>query len=163
LPRERRIQTLGPLRLLDERDHPELWHRSLIADLEENKVPSGVSMLVYHEDLSYRGPSTWLTLNPRLAGACGWKRDPDSLIGWRDHHGPVVRSMWWRSGWLDSTPWVDHGEVGEGWLVLAQARGLKRLADQVSNKLAVAWQVERDFLEPGRPSRRASGIRALKG
>src|SRR6266540_3513535 len=159
-PCEHRTQSLGVLARLHPEDRPDQRRRTLIADLDQLPAGAGATPLLYHWDLSFRGPSAWLTLHPHLAEACGWKRDQDALIGWRDDEGPVVSSLWWRSGWLDSTPWPSQ-EVGEGWLVLVHERTLDGLAETLHGQPGVAWQVERDFLARGEPTDRRSSVKSL--
>jgi hypothetical protein len=161
MPWERRAQAFGVHAVLDANSRTASQMRTLVADLEEMPSPRNGNPLLYAWDVTYRGPTAWLSLHPRLADACGWTRDPDVLIGWRDNDGPTVQSMWWRSGWLDSARWADHDEIGEGWIVIAQPRALDRLEQVLGGTLAIAWQVERGFLSSGRPQDRRSGVRGI--
>jgi len=158
-PCEHRIQALGVLSHLDPEDRPGQQRRTPIAEAEQFAAAEATPLL-YHWDPSFRGPSAWLALHPRLARACAWTPDQDALIGWRDDEGPVALSLWWRFGWLDSTSWIGQ-EVGEGWLVLVQERALDRLAEALHGQLAVAWQVKRDFLARDQPTAQRSGVRHL--
>jgi hypothetical protein len=163
VPTERRSQSLGVLGQLDPDDQPDQWYHRQIVDIDTMQTADGASPVCYHWDPSYRGPSAWLTLNPRLARTCGWQRDQGPVIGWRDGEGAVIRSLWWRSGWLDTTWQASyHEEVGEGWLVLAQERALGQLAEVLGGTPALAWQVERDLLAADQHSDRQSGIRILQ-
>jgi hypothetical protein len=117
--------------------------------------------MLYHWDPSFRGPSAWLVLHPRLGRACDWEPDEEALIGWRDEAGPIAMSLWWRFGWLDSTD-RNGQEVGEGWLVLVQERALDRLAEALGGQLGMAWQVKRDFMTSDQPSDERSGVRYLE-
>jgi hypothetical protein len=157
-PREHRTQTLGALARLRPDDQIKRRQRTPIATIGDGPTTDATPLLC-HWDSRFRGPSAWLVLHPRLARACGWTRDNDALAGWLDDDGPVVSSLWWRSGWLDSTSWADHQEVGEGWLVLAQERALNRLAEALDGQPGVAWQVKRDYLAEGRSSDRRFGLR----
>ncbi|MEX0985264.1 MAG: hypothetical protein WD096_09490 [Actinomycetota bacterium] len=158
MPWERRVQSLG----VTGAGAPgwfEGLRRTLVSELNAMAPPRDEDPLVHSWDPSFRGPTIWLSLHPRLAAACGWMRDPDVLIGWRDEEGPVVRSIWWRSGWLDATRWGDHDEVGEGWLVVVQPQALERMAAEMRGSLQIAWQVERGFLGRGLPDVGQSGVR----
>lgn len=159
MPGERRTQSLGVLGQLRPDDHADSRRHLQIADLDRLPALAGATPLVYHWDPSYRGPSTWLTLHPRLAVACGWQREPAVVLGWQDDEGPVVRTLWWRTGWLYSARWPDGQDVGEGWLVLLQERALPRLADVLRGEPTLAWQVQRDFLASDQSSDQRSGTR----
>jgi hypothetical protein len=159
-PCEHRVQSLGVLARLHPEDRPDQRRCTPIADLDQLPAAAGATPLLYHWDPSFRGPSAWLSLDPCLAQACGWVRDQCTLIGWRDDEGPVASSLWWRSGWLDSTPWAGQ-EVGEGWLVLLQERALARLAEALHGQPGIAWQVKRDFLANGERTDQRSGLRLL--
>jgi hypothetical protein len=158
VPWERRMQSFGVIGA-GAPGWFEALHRTLVSELDEIAPPRDGDPLNHSWDPSFRGPTMWLSLHPRLAAACGWERDPDVLIGWRDEDGPTVRSIWWRSGWLDATRWGDHDEVGEGWLVVAQPRALERMETVMQGRLHIAWRVERGFLGPGPPEVERSGVR----
>jgi hypothetical protein len=160
IPREQRMQGFGTRRKLHPDSELPLLRGLLVTDLA-NARSIRRWPLIYHEDFGFRGPSSWLTLHPALAEACGWERDREYLLAWRDSSGTVVRSFWWRSGWLDSTNWYDHEEVGEGWLVLARDDALKCLAQVMGGELAIAWQLVRSFREGGHSSKAQSGVRTL--
>jgi hypothetical protein len=73
-----------------------------------------------------------------------------------------IRSVWWHSGWLDSSRWTSHDEVGEGWLVLAPERVLSALEEVLGASLTLAWAVRRDFRSAGQPAAdKRTGLRPL--
>lgn len=87
--------------------------------------------------------------------ACGLRANDDDPLSYRDDDGEVrVRSLWWRSGWLDSGRWTSHDEVGEGWLVLADPAVLPTLEMVLGEDVRILWEVERDFLVSGQTQRR---------
>jgi hypothetical protein len=161
MPWERRAQAFGVRASLESDSRAASRGRTLVADLKDMPSPMNGDPLLHAWDVSYRGPTAWLSLHPRLADACGWTRDPDVLIGWRDANGSLLRSLWWRSGWLDSARWTDHDVVGEGWIVIAQPRALARLEQVMRGKLGIAWQVERGFLGGEHPHEERSGVRVI--
>jgi hypothetical protein len=161
MPRELRSQSLGLQKALDPEDRADEFWRCRLSEIDRLSASLGSTPLIYHSDISYRGPSDWMALHPRLAEACGWQRDETKLIAWRDNEGPVVQSLWWRSGWLGSSHWTGHEEVGEGWLIVARERVLELLADALGGDLGLAWQVQRDFLVTGYGSNTRAGVRAV--
>jgi hypothetical protein len=76
MPGERRTQNLGVLDQLQPEDDADSRRHLRIADLDLMPASAGATPLIHHWDPSHRGPSTWLSLHPRLALACGWQRDP---------------------------------------------------------------------------------------
>jgi hypothetical protein len=146
MPRERRWQCLvgtqGPLN-----PRPDLLERRLLAEARTGKAfPRTVTLVAGHHDYSYRSAWQWLMLNPRLARACGWRPVTGEAAAFEDDDGTLVRSLWWRRGWIDSSQSVHDAEVGEGWLVLAHPRARTRMAEVVGQELAVDWEVSRDFI-----------------
>ena len=99
-----------------------------------------------HQDYSYRSAWQWLMLNPRMARACDWRPVSGEAATFEDDEGMLVRSLWWRRGWVYSTRSVHDAEVGEGWVVLAHPRALERMTEVVGQELAVDWEVSRDFV-----------------
>jgi hypothetical protein len=100
-PRELRTQCLGALARLRPADQLKPHQHTPIAAIGYGPAANATPLL-YHWDPRFRGPSAWLVPHTRLARACGWTRDTDALAGWLDDDGPVISSLRWRSGWLDS-------------------------------------------------------------
>lgn len=161
MPRELRTQYLGPIRLLGPLEQPRpLYHLPVLEAYDaEDRV--GPHPIIFHWDPAYRGPSQYMMINPFLARTCGWETADDEFLGWKDDEGLIVRTLHWRSGWLDSSQWRDHVEVGEGFLVLAQMRSLPVLSAVLGGALGTAWRVKRDFLAAGQPDSEVSGIRRI--
>jgi hypothetical protein len=158
MPWERRAQAFQVMRA-DVPSLPRSVRRTLVGDLASMGPPRDGNPLVHAWDPSFRGATVWLSVHPQLARACGWDRDPGVLIGWQDRDGPTIRSIWWRSGWLDSNRWTDHDELGEGWLVVAQPRALEKMQAVMRGSLQITWQVQRGFLGRRLPDAERSGVR----
>ncbi len=146
MPRERRWQCLvGTQDPLNPR--PDLLGRRSLAEARTGEAfPRAVKLVAGHQDYSYRSASQWLMLNPRLARACGWCPVTGEAAAFEDDDGTLLRSLWWRRGWIDSSQSLHDAEVGEGWLVLAHPRALARMTEVVGQELAVDWKVSRDFI-----------------
>jgi hypothetical protein len=155
MPRERRWQRIAAVDDLGHARAPRLGPRR-VSELPRVRAGTGTSPVLRHESVSYRGPSAWLALHPRLARACRLQSCADDPLSYRDLDGTVrVRSLWWRNGWLDSARWTTHDEVGEGWLVLADPAVLPTLKQVLGEEMRIVWEVERDFVASGQSQRRA--------
>lgn len=161
IPRELRTQCLGPVRLLEPLEPSKYLCHTPVLEALDAEAPLGSQPVVFHWDPAYRGPSQYMIIDPSLAQACGWERTDEEFFGWKDDAGLVIRTLHWRSGWLDSSQWRDHVEVGEGFLVLAHSRALPELARVLGGDLGTAWRVKRDFLAPGQPDEEISGVISL--
>jgi hypothetical protein len=157
--RECRSQCLAPTAAVSPRPEFQSLRGTPIARLVN--LRRAHALLVYHWDPSFRGPHEYLALHPAIAHACNWKPSPGELAEWCDESGPVVRTLLWRSGWVDASPQITSGEVGEGSLVLAQARAVDRLTDLFRSPMVIQWEVEREVLGHGRPPVAESGIRPV--
>jgi hypothetical protein len=81
---------------------------------------------------TYDSPGNhWLALNPTVGYELGWAPSQNGFFQWLDTTGQImVESIWWVDGLLDqSFPHYDN-EVGEGWLVLANAKALNMILDR---------------------------------
>jgi hypothetical protein len=155
MPRERRWQHIAAADQ-DAGARPPRLRPLRAAELSGVRAGAGEAPVLQHESLPYRGPSAWLALHPRLAMACGLRPCDDDPLSYRDDDGEVrVRSVWWRSGWLGSTRWTTHDEIGEGWLVLAHPAVLPALEKILGEEVRIVWEVERDFMVSGQSQRRA--------
>ncbi|UUY02653.1 ATP-binding protein [Svornostia abyssi] len=79
---------------------------------------------------SMASPSSWLALDPGIGELLGLAADTTTPFDWCLDGELAVRTMWWRSGFDRWHPYSDYDEVGHGWLVLASARFMDRLAEQ---------------------------------
>lgn len=140
LPREVRMQSLMPS------VQGEWGGCDLLRGMPIQSLEAGAGApIIRHWDPSFRSPSGYLGLNPTIGLACGWSDDRTALE-WRDDEGVVVRSRWWRAGSLDASVDEGPGEVAEGWLIVAQPRGIARLREMLGADLSIAWRVERDLI-----------------
>jgi hypothetical protein len=162
MPRERRWQCLTAAAANEPKARPHRIRRTLLSDLQVGRIPGSDRALIAHLDFDFRGASEWLALSPFLADSCGWQPTDQALIGYRDPEGVVVRSVWWRSGWLASARWTAHDQVGDGWLVLVAPRGLEVLENACGEQLNISWEVKRDFLSAGKAEDSLVGSRDLR-
>jgi hypothetical protein len=161
-PRETRTQVLGHRDKLTANDVPTWYHRRQLRTLADTTPSPGRVLMIHHQDWSYRGSNEWLGLYPRVAARCGWHAANEWPLDWCDANGqPMVKTIWWRSGWRDSTSFHERQDVAEGWLILARQLALHRLAEVLHGQLAIAWRVRRDLLAAEELSRNATGVWAL--
>jgi hypothetical protein len=161
-PREEREQALladeartlyTPVRLsLDDRAAGPLRPR---ASLIMRNLPARPSMSL-----------EFIALHPAAASAAGLEPDDDDPFAWRLDGNVVVRSLWWRSGFLSWQPYSERDEVGVGWLVLARPAALDALL-QVFPGARIGWVVRRRLLAGDgageMPARIDAGERILPG
>jgi hypothetical protein len=61
----------------------------------------------------------WLAFNPRIARELGWTRCSQGYFAWEHEGVPMVESIQWIDGHIEHRSRNLHGELAEGWLVLA--------------------------------------------
>jgi hypothetical protein len=95
-------------------------------------------------------PDWWFALNGTAAAEIGLLRDSSDPFSWRFEGGDeiVVRSLWWRSGYLRWAPDSETDEVGEGWLVIARPAVLERLA-AAFGPLRLHWRIAASMRKEG--------------
>ncbi|GIJ19382.1 hypothetical protein Vlu01_00060 [Micromonospora lutea] len=161
-PREVRIQGLGRRDRLSRDDLPSWYHRRQLRTLADTTMPPDPVILIQHQDWSYRGPNEWLGLHPHIGRLCGWHTGTQWPLDWYDAGSqPVVKTVWWRSGWRDSTGYTGRQDVAEGWLLLANQPALQRLTEILGGELAIAWRATRDLLAAQDLRNAVDGIRDL--
>jgi hypothetical protein len=125
---------LGPV-LREPRQGPIFSERTnlLIRDYAKSGV-AGVSppLVIRHDPFGFDSPCcNWLALNPFVGRMLGWSASPDGLFRWTDAGGALmVETIWWVDGPVAISPYHDI-ETGEGFLVLASARGWAALSEKL--------------------------------
>jgi hypothetical protein len=95
--------------------------------LELHKPPDHLVITHHGYDHETSG-AHWLALNPAVGRALGWQPVLGRWFRWANQEGtPVVESIWWKDGPVDSYNQHLHSEVGTGWLVLATQQGFEEI------------------------------------
>ena len=123
--------------------------RLSVRDAQRSRSPRGTESLILRMvPMLLASPDGYLALHPNAAITAGLVPDPADPLAWRLDGEVVVRSLWWRSGFMQWPPYSDRDEVGEGWLVLASPAGLEALLD-VYPDAQVTWTVRRTLRPEG--------------
>jgi hypothetical protein len=104
---------------------------------------AGNQLIVWNSEEQLVGPAfRWIALNSAFARSLDWVPSPNEPFGWVDASGALmVKSVFWRDGWIGLEP-PRFESLGEGWLVLATARGVERIRQKRPNATYHLW-VER--------------------
>ena len=116
-----------------------------------NARPSTLAVRNIH--FGYDSPGAdWLAFNPETARQLGWSQLGDGIFRWVDDKGDtMVESVWWADGKFEFEPTGrDHGEVGEGWIVVATEAAVEQIVERFG-PLSRMSIVQRSVVENGRP------------
>jgi hypothetical protein len=140
----------GPT-VLGEAEVPfELVDNRLVSEYAELGTEGNPPPLVLQNDPFIRDSPgrSWLALNPTVGRELGWSVATTGLFRWLDEHEEImVESVWWVDGPLSRAP-PQQTEVGEGWLVLASARGAELMRERYG-PLSRLTRVNRMYTEDG--------------
>jgi hypothetical protein len=98
------------------------------------------SLIVERRMPSHTSPDWWVGLHSQAAKEIGLAPDPECPLSWRLDDEVVVRSLWWRSGYLRWPARSPRDETGEGWLVLARPAVLEML-ESAFGVVRRAWRI----------------------
>jgi hypothetical protein len=118
------------------------------------------SLIVERRMPSNTSPDWWVGLHSQAAKESGLTPDPECPLSWRLDDEVVVRSLWWRSGYLRWPARSPRDETGEGWLVLARPAVLEML-ESAFGAVRRAWRITasmRDESSGEKSERVASGV-----
>jgi len=126
-------------------DAPALFtpvRRALGDARDVGPLPPGASLIMRNALAGLSFADGYIGLHPEAARAAGLAPDPDDPLAWRLDGSPVVRSVWWRSGFACWPPHYDRDEVGDGWLVVATPEAVAALLAAFP-EVQVGWAVRR--------------------
>ncbi len=77
--------------------------------------------------------SNWLAINPMICKQFGWKLSDHGMFRWIDDNGDImVETRWWQDGLINDYN-ITHDEVGEGWLVIASKKAMRKISNKFNN------------------------------
>lgn len=114
---------------------------SMVAASRPDPQPPRGSLIVRTVKQGLNFADGFVALHPGAATVAGLKPGAE-LLSWALNGQIVVRSIWWRSGFAQWQPYSNGEEVGDGWLVVANADGITALVDAFPDA-AIGWSVAR--------------------
>lgn len=94
----------------------------------------------------------WLAFNPRIARELGWTRCSQGYFAWEHDGVPMVESIQWIDGCIEHRSRNLHGELADGWLVLASDEAIQSIYARVGKLSRFCSLTRRVVMETGTPT-----------
>ncbi len=94
----------------------------------------------------------WLAFNPRIARELGWTRCSEGYFAWECDGVPMVESIQWIDGCIEHRSRNLHGELADGWLVLASDEAIQSIHARVGELSRFCSLTRRVAMETGPPT-----------
>lgn len=106
------------------------------------------SLITLNSESLMDGPIyRWAAFNSLLAIQLGWRASEKEPFKWMDKNGNLmVKSIFWKDGWI----WLEPPKfeaLGEGWLVLATDKALKKISEMSRSIQVHLWVKRRSHRE----------------